>query len=102
MNRWFAYIVFLLISLPFLLAARSDDGGVHISARSGNVIDSLYIGVADTTNKAKPPPDDKKNKINVKKKEPEREASNSGQAKTLLVRLKTPRPLSLSRLLSAL
>ena len=45
---------------------------------------------------------DKKNKINVKKKEPEREASNSGQAKTLLVRLKTPRPLSLSRLLSAL
>ena len=64
MNKWFAYIVFLLISLPFLLAAKSD-GGSHklIAAFSSHLNDSLFIGAADTTNKAKAPPDDKKNKI---------------------------------------
>jgi len=88
MNKWFAYIVLLLISLPFLLAARSEGGGLHVSARSGNVNDSLSIGAADTTNKAKPPTDDKKNKIKeiskakqVPKPEKVDDANNAQKAK---------------------
>ena len=64
MSKWFAYIIFSLITLPFLLAAKSDSG-VHsrISAKSRSGFDSLYLTNVDTTNKAKTTPDDKKNKI---------------------------------------
>ena len=89
MNKWFAYIVLLLISLPFLLAARSEGGTrIPISSRSGHLDDSLYVGFADTTNKAKPPPDDKKNKIKeiskakqVPKPEKVDDANNAQKAK---------------------